>query len=123
MTPSEIINKVKSIKPSVLDDSALLSFLNTCEAKVRLIINNQTEFTPFEFENIGTDTLFLEEMFSDLYLYYLASQIDYFTNDIASYNNSITLYNKVLADYSNYIAYRRTTSPTYKYDYEGAFSK
>lgn len=121
MTPLQIISKVKEIKPSVLDDSALLSFLNIVEAKIRLIVNDETEFEPLKYENIATDKLFLDEKFSDIYLYYLASQIDYFTNDIDAYNNSITLYNSAMEAYTNFYMYRREERPTYSYDYKGVF--
>ncbi len=121
MTPLDVIKKVKEIKPSVLNDSALLSFLNTVESKIRLIINDEKEFEAIPIENIGTAELFLDKKFDDIYLYYLASQIDYFTNDIDSYNNSIILYNTALTSYTNFYMYRRDERPTYKYDYEGAF--
>ena len=121
MTPSQIINQVKSIKPSVLEDSALLSFLNRIEAKLRLIVLNETDFVPLEFENINTDTLLLGQEYSEIYEYYLCSQIDLYTNDIASYNNYTAMYNKVLTDYMNRYKSKNGTAATYKYDYEGAF--
>lgn len=122
MTPQDVIKRINNIKPSVIESSVLLSFLNTVEAKIRLIINNELEFTPYKFENIETDTLFLDDKFSEIYIFYLSAQVDLFSNNIASYNNFITLYNNALAEYYNYVQYRKAAaSTTYQYDYEGAY--
>lgn len=122
MTPQDVIKRINNIKPSVIESSVLLSFLNTVEAKIRLIINNEAEFTPYKFENIETDILFLDDKFSEIYIFYLSAQVDLYSNNIASYNNFITLYNNALAEYYNYVQYRKqTASTTYQYDYEGAF--
>ena len=121
MTPSEMINSVLQIKPSVLDTSALLSFLNRVEAKIRLNILNETSFTPLLFENIGTDTLLLGQQNSDIYEYYLCSQIDLHSNDIASYNNYTMMFNNALTEYMNRHKSVNGTASTYRYDYEGAF--
>lgn len=123
MTPSDIINSVLKIKPSVLDTSALLSFLNRVEAKLQLILNDQAEFVPFKFENIATDTLLLGQEHSEIYEYYLCSQIDFYSNDIASYNNSTVMYNTAMIDYANEIKSRKAATTSLKFNYEGAFKK
>lgn len=121
MTPSEMINSVLQIKPSVLDTSALLSFLNRVEAKLRKKILNETSFAPLLFENIGTDTLLLDQEDSEIYEYYLCSQIDLHSNDIASYNNYTMMYNNAMAEYENRYKSKNGTVANYRYDYEGAF--
>jgi len=122
MTPSDVIKRINNIKPSVIESSVLLSFINTVEAKIRLIINDEEDFEPYKFENIETDTLFLDDKFAEIYIFYLSAQVDLFSNNIASYNNFITLYNNALAEYYNYMQFRKTAaSTTYQYDYEGAF--
>lgn len=123
MTPSEIINSVKEVKPSVLDTSALLLFLNRVEAKLRKIINKEAVFEPLKFENIETDTLLLDRENSEIYEYYLCSQIDFYTNDIPSYNNSTMLYNQALSAYENELTYGKKGAVTHKYNYKGAFDK
>jgi len=121
MTPSEILTNVSKIKPSVLDTSALLSFLNRVEAKLRKNILNEAVFVPLEFENIETDTLLLDQENSDIYEYYVCSQIDLHSNDIASYNNYTMMFNNALTDYMNRHKSVNGTASTYKYNYEGAF--
>lgn len=122
MTPQDVIKRINNIKPSVIESSVLLSFLNTVEAKIRLIINTEEDFEPYEFENIETDNLFLDDKFSEIYIFYLSAQVDLYSNNIASYNNFITLYNNALAEYYNYMQFRKqAASTTYQYDYEGAF--
>ncbi len=121
MKPIEIFKTVNDIKPSILDNSALLSFLNTVEAKLRKIVHDEKIYTPIPYEEIETAELLLEEEHKEIYLYYLASQIDYFINDIDSYNNSVELYNKALETYTRKIQSRKEKTPIYKYDYEGAF--
>ncbi len=121
MKPIEIFKTVNDIKPSILENSALLSFLNTVESKLRKKVHNEKTYTPIKYDEIEIAELLLDEEHKEIYLYYLASQVDYFTNDIDSYNNSITLFNSALEDYTKEVASRKKETPTYRYDYEGAF--
>lgn len=121
MTPLELINIVREHKPSALENSALLSFLSRVEAKIRVILNNEDSFEAFQYENIDTDKLVLPLEFTEIYEYYVSSQIDLFSNDIASHNNFIILYNNAMSQYMNYLKSRKQLSPERRYDYEGAF--
>ena len=122
MTPQDVIKRINNIKPSVIESSVLLSFLNKIEAKIREDINGEENFTPYKFENIETDKLFLDDKFSEIYTFYLSAKIDLFSNNIASHNNFIILYNNALAEFYNYVQYRKkAANTTYQYDYEGAF--
>lgn len=121
MTPLDIIKQVNSIKPSVLENSALLSFINRVEAKLRLIVNDEESFKPIKYEDIDEAQLLLDEKDSEIYFYYVASQIDLFTNDIDSYNNFAMLYSNAMAEYMNYIKSRKQSTKQYRYDYKGAF--
>lgn len=123
MTPLELIDRVREFKPCILENTALLSFLSTIEAKIRLIINNETEFESLKYENIDTDELLLTEEFAEVYIYYVASQIDLFSSDIPSYNNFTMLHNNAMREYMNYLKARKQLSPARSYDYEGAFRK
>lgn len=121
MKPIEVFKVVNDIKPSILENSALLSFLNTVEAKLRKIVHDEITYIPIKYEEIETAELLLDEEHKEIYLYYLASQVDYFTNDIDAYNNSVALYNEALDAYTRKIQSRKEKTPTYQYDYEGAF--
>lgn len=123
MTPLVLIDRVREIKPCVLDNTALLSFLSKIEAKLRLLVNDEQEFETLKYENIDTDELLLKEEFSEIYEYYVASQIDLYSNDIASYNNFIMLYNDAMGKYMNYLKSRNQPSPARQYDYKGAFRR
>lgn len=123
MTPLELIDRVREFKPCILENTALLSFLSTIEAKIRLIINNETGFESLKYENIDTDELLLTEEFAEVYIYYVASQIDLFSSDIPSYNNFTMLHNNAMREYMNYTKARKQLSPARRYDYEGAFKK
>lgn len=123
MTPLELIDRVREFKPCILENTALLSFLSTIEAKIRLIINNETGFESLKYENIDTDELLLTEEFAEVYIYYVASQIDLFSSDIPSYNNFTMLHNNAMREYMNYLKARKQLSPARRYDYEGAFRK
>ncbi len=123
MTPLELIDRVREFKPCILENTALLSFLSTIEAKIRLIINNETGFESLKYENIDTDELLLTEEFAEVYIYYVASQIDLFSSDIPSYNNFTMLHNNAMREYMNYLKARKQLSPERRYDYEGAFKK
>lgn len=123
MTPLELIDRVREFKPCILENTALLSFLSTIEAKIRLIINNETGFESLKYENIDTDELLLTEEFAEVYIYYVASQIDLFSSDIPSYNNFTMLHNNAMREYMNILKARKQLSPARRYDYEGAFRK
>ena len=110
MTPSQILKKVNDIKPCVLDNKVLLSFISIVEAKLRLIINNDAEFTTLKYENIDTDKLTLSEEYSKVYLYYVSSQIDLYSN------------NNAMDEYMKYVKSRKQTTPKKQYNYKGAFS-
>jgi hypothetical protein len=101
MTPLELIDRVREFKPCILENTALLSFLS----------------------NIDTDELLLTEEFSEVYEYYVASQIDLYSNDIPSYNNFSMLHNNAMKEYMNYMKTRKQPSPVRQYDYKGAFKK
>ena len=123
MTPLQLIDRVREFKPCILENTALLSFLSTIEAKIRLIINNETGFESLKYENIDTDELLLTEEFAEVYIYYVASQIDLFSSDIPSYNNFTMLHNNAMREYMNILKARKQLSPARRYDYEGAFRK
>lgn len=123
MTPLELIDRVREFKPCILENTALLSFLSKIEAKLRLIVNNETEFESLKYENIDTDELLLPEEFSEIYEYYVAAHIDLYSNDIPSFNNFTMLHNNAMKEYMNYMKTRKQTSPVRQYDYKGAFKK
>lgn len=123
MTPLELIDRVREFKPCILENTALLSFLSKVEAKLRLIINNEEEFKSLKYEEIDEFELLLPEEFSEIYEYYVASQIDLYSNDIPSHNNFITLYNNAMREYMNYLKSRIHSSPVRQYDIKGAFKK
>ena len=107
MTPLELIDRVREFKPCILENTALLSFLSKIEAKLRLIVNDETEFESLKYENIDTDELLLTEEFSEVYEYYVASM----------------LHNNAMKEYMNYMKTRKQPSPVRQYDYKGAFKK
>ena len=170
MTPFELINKIKEIKPNPFSDEALIGFINDVEAKLqRTVIKSRASYT-FEksasqdvyilpesvsFDNIeevylsgaavnkidtelslgymqgennairfildgdksgivnivyikspvphtmdSLHSLILPDTSTDIYVYYICSQIDLFSFNMPSYNNFVVLYNNAVEDHA-----------------------
>ena len=81
------------------------------------LITDMPDPTPYEMvegegeepDEIPDVTLIVPEPYSELYLHYLAAQIDYWNGEITRYNNSMAKYNE---KYDDYVAlFNRTYMP------------
>ena len=109
----EILATIAQIRPHAYTDAEMIALLNTIEGRVYTDIFHKAEgfheeFIPFQ-EGGEERELAVPVPFTDLYIYYLASRIDYFNGDVDRYNDSMVLYNKAWDDYAAY--YRRNHMP------------
>ena len=110
MTIQEAIDRVDMIKPNQFSFDQKLAWLSELDGLVfkELILTHENAVDP---DYIGydaatpTDTQLLVPFpYTDVYFFYLCSQIDLGNAEIAKYNNSKTLYNnayQTLVDYWN----------------------
>ncbi|MFZ5975205.1 MAG: hypothetical protein ACOYU3_07335 [Bacillota bacterium] len=123
MTMQEAIDRIAALKPHQFTDTQLVQWLSDLDRKVwheliRLLentaiaeeydedgnpITDMPEPGPYEMvEGVTPDvTLIVPEPYSELYLHYLAAQIDYWNGEIGRYNNAMAQYN---ATYDSFAA-------------------
>ena len=97
MNVREILAMVDQLRPNAYTDGEKIALLNTIEGRVYTDIYQKAEDFEGEFEPFAEGEeereLSVPVPFTDLYLYYIASRIDYFNGDVGRYNDSIVLYN------------------------------
>ena len=64
---------------------------------------------PYDPEQDMDTVLMVPEPYSDVYVKYLAAQIDYHNAEFARYNNSMVMYNMALTAFADW--YNRTHMP------------
>ena len=109
----EVLREVDQTRPNAYTDAEKIAWLNSIEGRVYTDILQKAEgfegeFIPFKEGEEGRE-LAVPVPFTDLYVYYLASKIDFFNGDTARYNDSIVLYNEAWDDYAAY--YRENNKP------------
>ena len=100
----EILTTIDQIRPNAYTDAEKIALLNTIEGRVYTDIFQKAEgfegeFAPFK-EGQEERELAVPVPFTDLYIYYLASRIDYFNGDVDRYNDSMVLYNDAWDQYA-----------------------
>ena len=127
MTIEEAIAKLQTLKPHQYTDEMLVRWLSDLDRKIWYevirryedtaieedydedgeLITDMPEPEAYEMEE-GTGgapdtvpdvTLIVPEPYSDMYIKYLAMQIDYWTGDISRYNNSLVVFNAAYASF------------------------
>ena len=110
----EILATIAQIRPHAYTDAEMITLVNTIEGRVYTDILMQSadfkgdEFDPFK-EGEEERELAVPVPFTDLYIYYLASRIDYFNGDVDRYNDSMVLYNDAWDAFAAH--YRRNNKP------------
>lgn len=113
MNVRELLAHIDQIRPNAYTDAEKIDMLNTIEGRVYTDIflkakDFEGEFIPFR-EGEEDRELAVPVPFTDLYVFYLASMIDFYNGDSGRYNDSVVLYNKAWDDYAAY--YRENHMP------------
>lgn len=115
MTVIEIIQKIDEIKPNTLSQEEKMRFLTTVDQTVKKqIIDNHVGgesvgFAPYTDGTSLDRELLVPSPFDDIYLYWVAAQIDYWNDEIEGYNNNMGMYTNAYNEFAN--DYRRTHMP------------
>lgn len=112
MTIQEALTSTDALKPNQYNDEMKISWLSDLDLRIykEIIEPRGGEKTEaFQGYNESTDTntkLLVEEPYSQLYVLYLCSQIDFYNAEFTRYNNSAVAFNEAYESFFGY--YNRT---------------
>lgn len=115
MTIREAINSIDKLKPNDYTQSEKIAWLSNLDGmvKIEIIDTHETDkeinFTGYTDETDLDTLLLVSEPYSDLYIPWLESKIDYSNAEQIKYNNSITRFNDLYSAFYKY--YNRTYMP------------
>lgn len=115
MTIMEVLNRIDELKPNSYSTSEKIRWLSTLDGlvKTRVIDTHEggesVRFNGYT-EDINLDTvLLIEDLYADVYIKWLETQIDYANGEYGKYNNTAMAFNSAFTEYTNY--YNRTHMP------------
>lgn len=99
MTIRECIDRCDRLRPNVIEEEIKISWLSQHDENLHKTFLEKFQQTPARFSAYGDDTskqLLVGDGFSDMYLYWLIAQIDFYLSEIERYNNDMLMYNQTL---------------------------
>lgn len=108
MTILEAIQKVDALKPNTYTQPEKVNWLSMLDGIIKSeIIDTHEGWKDVEFNGYNDDTnlntkLLCPEPWSEIYISWLESKIDYYNGEYVKFNNSITKYNENFSAYSNH---------------------
>lgn len=113
MTLRELFTTVDQLRPNAFTDAEKIRMVNTVEGRIYKDILSKYEgeepiFTPFE-EGQEERELAVPVPYTDVYVFYLTSMMDFYNGDSGRYNDSMVLYNQAWNDFQAY--YLQTHTP------------
>lgn len=113
MTVRELLTTIDQLRPNAFTDGEKIRMLNTVEGRIyKDILSGYEEeapvFVPFA-EGQEERELAVPVPFTDVYVYYLASMMDFYNGDSGRYNDSMAMYNQAWEELQAY--YLRTHTP------------
>ena len=121
MKLGEAITEVNLLKANAYTEEQMTRWTTELENYVIESVFNRAEgndYKPvvYDYDLDLEKELMIPDPYSEIYIYYVCSKIDYWDREMDSYNNSIAMYN---AAYQNFAAYMRRTykpksAPNYK---------
>lgn len=119
MKIDEVLERIDGLKPNTFGDAEKIEWLARLDARIHgeILMTHEhepgeEEFTPYPADVDRETELLVEYPYDSLYVYYLESQIDYYSGEMAKYNNSAAMFNSAYAEYANHI--NRTKMPLTK---------
>ena len=104
MTVSEVIEKVKDLKPNAYKDHTLLDWLNEVEAMVQkeLMDTMPEGIREYRIEKDMEEELLLPRPYNALYETYNIMRIEFNQLEFTAYNNTAELFNKQYEEAQKY---------------------
>ena len=101
MKIQQVIEKVNSLKSNRFDDKDKIGWLSTLDATVKTQIIDTHEggekllFTGYDEKTDTQTELLVPAPYDEMYLHYLAAQMEYYDAQEDRYNNAMDLFNSV----------------------------
>ena len=113
MNLRELLVEVDQLRPNAFADAEKIRMVNTVEGRIYKDILSKYEgeepvFVPFA-EGQEERELVVPVPFTDVYVFYLISMVDFYNGDSNKYNDSMILYNDAWENYAAY--YLQTHTP------------
>ncbi len=108
MTIGEAISYIDELKPNQYTSTMKRGWLSRLDNTIYENIykthegNTYESFSGYTDDTEDTTELLVPEPYTEIYRYWLESQIDYANQEISKYNNSSAMYNNVYTEFSNY---------------------
>ncbi len=111
MIIKDVIGKVEKQRPGCsISLEEYISCLNILEQDIYTnIISAHEGEKEFIAHGCEEDTLFVPDMYADIYSFWLFARIDLANGDIGGYTNNMILFNNLMGEYSRY--YTRNHMP------------
>ena len=114
MTLIEAIQRIDALKPNTYSQTDKIRWLSTVDSTVKQIIDRHeggedVVFEPYTEETPQGQILLVPAPFDDVYLYWIAAQIDFWDREMGMYNNNMTMYTSALNEFERH--YRRSHMP------------
>ena len=113
MNLRELLVEVDQLRPNAFADAEKIRMVNTVEGRIYKDILSKYEgeepvFIPFA-EGQEERELVVPVPFTDVYVFYLISMVDFYNGDSNKYNDSMILYNDAWENYAAH--YLQTHTP------------
>ena len=118
MNIRETIETVDKMRPNQFSDSDKIRWLNELDGMVKKEIIDTHDgadlvtFTGYDEDTDQDTELLVGDSYTDLYLLFLMSKIDFFNAEYTRYNNDVSMFENRYSEYSAY--YNRTHMPIQK---------
>ena len=115
MTIQNIKDKLQFRKQVKIETERLIEFINTVEWKVKKEIIDTHEgaenyiFNGYSTDDVSEVQLIVPEPYSEMYVFFVMSQISLTENNILGYNNEWALFRQYYDDFAGY--YNRNNMP------------
>lgn len=119
MTIIEAIDRMDSLKPNGYSFDDKVNWLSSLDGMVldQVLANYITDEEKNEFEGYNPNTpidtkLLVDEPYSDIYLLWIQSKIEFYDGEIARYNNTMIAFNSLYNDFEKHIFRTRGAKET-----------
>lgn len=105
MTIADAIEKIDSVKPHQYSEDTLIGWLSDIDGIIFEEIMKGRNGAPDSFTAYGDDRnkeLLVPEPYTNLYILYMAAQIDYFNAEYDRFNNSMMMFNTVYNTFADW---------------------
>jgi len=108
MTIMQAISRIDEMKPNAYAQENKVDWLSTLDGMVKKQVidhyegSEDVEFNGYDKETDKNTVLLIPEPFTDVYVHWLESKIDYFDGEYNKYNNDAMQFNDMYSQYRNW---------------------